>query len=348
VSQTLFLSETVTALLGEEKATADGVFRAKGRFKPAAGEALGALLSPGEVNVCLPPFATRCRTLSVSTRIGRQVTQNDLADAIQAALGRAGEPSMAVITAEPVKVLLDGNEAQGSPVGRAAQTLEMEVAAFLTSLGFLTELERVVGEAGASLTGVTACEEALAASIGEKADTGAGRFILCDGYHSKIVALTGRVAASSAVVPIGPAHVAMDLRTTFSMTPEAALEAAERAVLGRAAAEPQGTAKVAEARLEELAQQVCLAARKAGMSLDEAVLVGMPVAEPVERVFLAEGVRVRGPGLALKRTDPPMLALADGAAALASGTTARTAATAMQLSAPKRREGILEWLKRNF
>ncbi|MEE4209518.1 MAG: hypothetical protein V2I43_09655, partial [Parvularcula sp.] len=98
MSQALFLSETISARLGGERMTAPGIFGRKGRFKPTAAEAIGALMEEGEATVCLPSFATQCRTLSVKARIGRQVTQNDLADAIQAALSRAGEPSMAVIS----------------------------------------------------------------------------------------------------------------------------------------------------------------------------------------------------------------------------------------------------------
>jgi hypothetical protein len=347
VSQTLFLSETVSAAVRDQAvAKGSGVFARKGRFKPSAPEILGALMQPGEVSVCLPPFATQCRTLSVRVKTGRRVTQNDLADAIQAALGRAGEPGMAVISAEPSRILLDREPVTGSPVGKAAQEMVVEVAAFLTKLSFLTDLEAVLGEAQLELSGVVACEEALAASVKEGLID--APVLILDGFASKAALLRGSSAAGSVLTATGPAHVAQDLAATFSLGPEEAAKLTKKAVLGRLPKEEGKAALVAGARLEEIASQIVEAGRRAGFLSDRAVLLGLPISPPVEAAFEMSGVTVRAPGLALEKTDPPMLALAPGAALMGSGSANRTAATAMQLAEPSRRDGILDWLRRNF
>ncbi|MCQ8185089.1 hypothetical protein [Parvularcula maris] len=347
MSQTLFLSETVSAAAGEgAMAKGSGLFGRKGRFKPSAPEILGALMQPGEVTVCLPPFATQCRTLSVRAQIGRRVTQNDLADAIQAALGRAGEPSMAVVSAEPSRILLDREPITGSPVGQAAQEMVVEVAAFLSKLSFLTELEAVLAEAQLELSGVIACEEALGAAVKEGLID--APVILLDGFAAKAVALEGSAAAASVLTAYGPAHVTQDLATTFSLGPEEAAALSKRAVLGRLPKEEGKAALVAGARLEEIANEVVEAARRAGFLSDRAIVLGLPISPPVEAAFEMSGVTVRAPGLALEKTDPSILSLAKGAGLIGAGSAGRTAATAMQLAEPSRREGILDWLRRNF
>lgn len=345
----LFLSDEVTAFRrgAEEWSTGASVLGRKGRLRSSAGELIGTISSPGEVVASLPPSATSCQVLKVRARIGRQVTQNDISGALEAALGKAGSPSQAVVSAEPSEIRLDGALVAKSPVGRAAQVLDVQVTAFLSPLTFLAELERTCLEAGLKLTGVMAMEEAASASRKSVA-AGDLTLLIVDRWHGKVVAFSGEPVRASALSPVGRGHVVSDLAVTFELPEPEAENRARQVLLGRVPVGDDDVRRVAEARLEELVSSLKDAASRAGVPGGEALLLGLPISPPVEAAFAAVGMSVRGPGLSFQKTEPPVMALAEGAAALAGGAAPRAAATALHLSTPQDKTSFLGWLRRNF
>ncbi|GGY41575.1 cell division protein FtsA [Parvularcula lutaonensis] len=346
---TLFLSDALTAYDGGGGAwpTAPSLFGRKGTLKASAGEILRDFDAEGPVVACLPLSATSCQTLRVQSTVGRQVTQNDISDALEAALGRAGAEGRAVVSAEPSRILLDGEEAKGSAVGKAAQSLEVEVTAFLSPLSLLAQLERVTKEAGMTLAGVLPLEEAAAASL-RLANEVSLPVILVDRWHTKIIAFRDEAPSRSSVFRVGAGHIEADLAVTFGIPDDEAAKLARQMVLGRVQQGREEASLVAVARLEELAQRTATIAKAAGIDASRVILLGLPIAPPVEEAFHAQGIAVQGPGLALEKTDPAILAFAKGASMLAAGAIPRTAATALHLSKPREKSGVLAWLRRNF
>ncbi|NNU15042.1 hypothetical protein HK107_01725 [Parvularcula sp. ZS-1/3] len=345
----LFLTDQLTAYQ-----TADGswnrggsIFGRKGKLKPAAGEILGLISEPGDVVACLPACGTTCQTLRVGASIGRQLTQNDLSAALEAALAKAGRESTAVVSAELSRTEIDGEPMAESPIGQAAGRFEADVTSFLSPLAFLADLERAAAEASLKLTGVMAMEEAAAASLNHQVQDGR-TLIVVDRWHTKLIGFSGEHVSASAVVPVGYGHIAGDLAVTFGLDEAKAEEQGLQMVLGRVPPGEEKTSEVALARLEEIASFATEAGKRAGIALDEVSLLGLPVAPPVETAFKKTGTIVRTPGLALDRTDPAIMALSKGAALLSAGTVTRTAATALQLSAPKSKGGVINWLRENF
>lgn len=345
----LFLSDTLTAYHGGSGGwtTAPSIFTRKGGLKAAAGEILGSLSEPGEVVACLPAAATSCQVFRVRAKVGRQVTQSDLSNALEAAVSKAGGKGQAVIAAEPCRTFLDGEEVGAEPIGKPAQQLELEVAVFLSPLPFLTAIERAAVEAELEIVGVIAIEEATAASF--KAQQPAPEtLILVDRWHAKLMRFAGSMPAASGLSPVGSGHINSDLAVTFNLADEDAEKRALQMVLGRGQPEDSEMSEVALARLEELISRLVKAAEGTGEDLSQAMLVGLPISPPVEKLFGEHGIRVTAPGLVLDKTDPPILALAHGVERLGSGEVPRSAATALQLDAPSEGGGIIEWIRRNF
>lgn len=349
MTQLLFLSDHVTAFGGAdgEPVTTESLLGRKGRLRAKASEILKELNREGDVVVCLPPCGTSCQTLRVRAPIGRQVSHTDLADALEAALKKAGGDSLAVICAEPSRVLLDGEEVTGSPVGKPAQTLEVEITAFLSPLSFLAALEGAAQDAGLTLKGVMAMEEAASASL-SSGEGGKPPLVFVDLWHTKIVGFAGDAMAASTTIPIGSGHIASDLAVTFSISDQEAEDLARQILLGRTSKKTEDKAHVVEARLDELAQKTAEAVGKAGIAVEDPILVGIAPTPKVVEAFGRYGLSVRSPRLELKKTDPPPLTLVPGAIQIAAGAVPRSAATALQLAAPKERSGPLRWLLRNF
>ena len=346
---TLFLTDTLTAFQsgGGGWQTGPSIYTRKGTLKSAAGEILGAVSEPGGVVACLPPVGTSSQLFRVRAPVGRVVTQNDVSGVLQAALERAGGPGQAVLSAEPTRSFVDGSPLQGSPVGVPAQNLEVEVTVFLSPLPFLSALEKAGAEAGLKIQGVMALEESTAASFHDESGVPAHLFLV-DRWHAKAMSFSEDTAGPSALSVVGSGHITADLAVTFKLSDDEAEKQALRIILGRSTADDEEIAHVALARLEELAARLVSAVETIGEKPPQATLVGLPMSPVVERVFAEHGVEVVAPGQGLRRKDPPILALADGTENLASGAASRSAVTALQLDAPSKPKGILDWIRRNF
>lgn len=349
MTATLFLSETVTALLRADAAplTAPSLFGRKGRLRPHPADLLGELGVTGDVVAGLPPAMTWCRKVKVRAAIGRQVSHHDLSVALEAALAKAGDAGSAVVSAEPTRMLLDGQACDGNVLGRPAQVLDVEYTAFLSSLTDLAALEKALAEAGMKLTGVMAMEELAAASLAGASEV-AEPLAVVDRWHTKVIGFAGDAAAASALSPVGYGHIVSDLAVTFMLSDEDAEARARHHVLGRTSREEEEQAGVVLARIDELASELARAAGIAGISGDRFTVLGLPASPPVEAAFARHGLAIRVPGLELEKTQPPVLALCRGAGLLAAGAVPRSAVTALQLAAPRDEGGVLGWLRRNF
>ena len=350
MASTLFLSGHVTML-----ADGNGEFRRapclltrKGTLRADAAERLEALEPQGDVVACLPFWATTCQTLNVSAHIGRQVSHTDLSDAIEAAVSRAGGDDLAMISADAARVQLDGKEAEGSAVGQPAQTLEVDVCAFVSALSFLTSLEQTCRKVGLELQGVISPEEAVAAALDLEPEDDRPPLILFDRWHTKVMSFHGSQPAASVSVDLGPGHLADDLAVTFNLSAEKAEETARRVLMGKAHHEEATMVPVVTARLAELASSLATALKGSPVKADGARLVGLPVTAMVTEAFEAEGLATEPADMSLTRMDPAIAALAEAARGLADGAVARTQATALQLRAGQKAKGPIDWLRRNF
>ncbi|MEM9809672.1 MAG: hypothetical protein AAF788_00445 [Pseudomonadota bacterium] len=354
MTSTLFLSDAVSALIPagsrlpfDDAVLGDTILNRKGQVRRDAGTVLSALDVSGDVVACLPLSATTCQMLKVRAGIGRQVNHTDVSGALERALGQAGGTNLAVVSAEPSQIRLDGVPVEGSPVGEPAQSFEMDVTSFVSPLPFLADLEKACEEAGLSLQGVMSSEEALAASL-SAIDDARLPLILCDAWHTKIVQLNDDSVTASVTVSVGAGHLALDLKTAFALDDKDADKCADRFLYDRCAEDDQEKVRVAAARLEELVEACRQAADQASIDFHDAVLVGLPPTPLVTAAFARAGFQVSGPGLRLTRKDPAILALIAGAARLAEGAVPRAATTAMQLEAPRTKVTALEWIRRNF
>jgi hypothetical protein len=358
VTHTLFLGETVTAFQSSddgELLLGDAIIERKGGYAASASGVLSSFGAEGEVVVCLPPRASLCQSFRVETELGRRVTHTDLSDGLAAALRQAGGESHAVICAEPSEVLIDGQHVEGSAVGREAGRFEMVVTAFISPLKTLARLEKVCAASGLRLTGVMALEEAAAAGFAIKGEP-RPPLLLIDRWSSVAMVFSGEGTARSATIPVGSGHLASDLAVTFGLEPEDAAATAQTLLLDRQSGDKDEEWHVLSARLDEIATKLAEALGTAqpdgpvpAAGKDGAVLlVGLPTSPRVVRSFLDQGIKVRAPRGEIAKTDPWPLAFAEAAVKLAQGAVPRTAATALQLSAPEEKSGPLDWLLRNF
>ncbi|MEM9840753.1 MAG: hypothetical protein AAF830_16590 [Pseudomonadota bacterium] len=349
MTSTLFLSGYVTAFAeeGEELRRRCGVLTRKGGLRADAADIFEKIEGRGEVVACLPFSAVTSQVLRVSAPIGRVVSHTDIADALEAASAKAGGDDLALVSAEPSRVLLDGHVTEGSPVGRPAQIMDVDVTAFVSPLRFLAKLEEACSQGGMTLAGVMAPEEAFAASI---TDDPAEEIVMivCDRWHTKVMRLVAGHVDLSCTVDIGPGHLADDLAVTLKLEPTKAEEIARRLVLGNGHHDEAAMAPVVMARLEEWAAAVAKAAEAAGLLLSEAHLVGLPAAPLVSGALANHGIGALSPDPHLRRTDPAVYALVDGARNRAAGALPRSQAAALHLEAPHKVKGPLDWLRRNF
>ncbi|MEM1379344.1 MAG: hypothetical protein AAGH41_01840 [Pseudomonadota bacterium] len=348
MTSTLFLSGYMTAFVeeGEEPRRTAGLFTRKGKLRADASEILERLEAHGEAVASLPFDAVTTQVFRVSAPIGRQVSHTDIADALEAASARAGGDDLALIAAEPTRVLLDGQEQQGTAVGEAAQTLDVDVTTFVSSLAFLAKLEKVCADGGITLSGVMAPEEAFTASLSDHASPRS--VIVCDRWHTKVMRLVGEHVHISASVPFGPGHLADDLAVTFSLDPKRAEETARRLVLGHGQGDEAAMAPVVMARLEEWAGAIAEAAKAASVPLEDACLIGMAATPLVSGALANHAIGAQNADGFLRRADPAIGAMVDGACKRSSGALSRSAATALQLEAPHKIKGPIDWLRRNF
>lgn len=349
MTSTLFLSGHVTAFAeeGEDLRRRGGLLTRKGGLRADASEILEGLEGRGDVVACLPFSAVTSQVLRVSARIGRVVNHTDIADALEAASAKAGGDDLALVSAEPSRVMLDGHATEGSPVGRAAQVMDVDVTAFASPLRFLAKLEQACGQGGMTLAGVMAPEEALAASLQSEPKAGTV-MIVCDRWHTKVARFGGGHVDISCTIDIGPGHLADDLAVTFSLQPDKAEEIARRLVLGNSQHDEAAMAPVVTARLDEWANALATAAEAAALPLSEAHLVGLPASPLVSGALANQGIGALRPDAFVRRADPAIMALADGARSRAAGALPRNQAAALHLEAPHRVKGPLDWLRRNF
>lgn len=327
---------------------APGLLTRKGGLRANAGEQLEALEPQGDVVACLPFWATSCQTLTVAAHIGRQVSHTDLSDAIEAALTGAGGENLAIISADAARVQLDGKEAKGSAVGQPAQSLEVDVCAFVSALTFLTSLEQTCRGAGLQLKGVISPEEAIAAAVELEPHEDRPPLILFDRWHTKIISFHGHQPAASVTVDLGPGHLADDLAVTYNLSTEKSDEIARRVLMGKAHHDEATMVPVVSARLAELASVIATAVENSPLDTNAAKLIGMPVTPMVTSTFGDEGLEVEPADMILTKMDPAIAALSEAARSLAAGAIARSQATAMQLKSGHRAKGPLDWLRRNF